>query len=71
MMDFFFGMALVILAIGLVFNLGGPSSQEAEKFANAMQQLLEEQVEQQKLILNKLDAVDAKLEQLNVNHSPE
>lgn len=70
MMDFFFGMALAILAIGLVFNLGGPSSQEAEKFANAMQRLFEEQVEQQKQVLNKLDAIEAELERLNVNGSP-
>ncbi len=71
MMDFFLGVALVILAIGLACGIGGPSSEDAQKLANGLQQLFEEQVEQQKQILEKLDAIDAKLEKLNVNHSPE
>ena len=68
MLDFFFGLFFVIMALGLVSAMNGSGS--STEAVQALQKVFEEvdkhyqqQIEQQKQIMQKLDEINAKLEQ--------
>lgn len=70
--EFFVGMCLVILAIGLVASMGGPSDSAVSALRELIVQMdkhYQDTEQQYKLINQKLDALNVNLEKLNVNNS--
>lgn len=66
-MDFFFGMFMCILAVGLAMAMSGPSEKSVRNAAEELAQIIKKLDEHDRELEQRLDVLETKLENLYVD----
>lgn len=67
LLDFFFGVFMCILAIGLVSSMSGPSKESVQSAAEELARIIKTIDDHNKELEQRIDVLEAKLENLYVD----